>query len=152
MAVISYGNQFLAAEGEGTELNPAIVVVGLRLKRAGTYGQVGSNFPMPTYRSPLTVFPFASGAGSREILPSPGSGQRYVLNSLFLSSSSGAGMIMIEEDDENVYPELGTYPVSPRIMGSPILLTVELLPGSAVIASPLNTGIVYGGFFLGRIV
>lgn len=149
---VSYGNKFLAASGAGTEFDPAIVQVALRVRRQATYGEVSGSFPLPIYRSPLVVFPFAGGLGNREILSPPPSGQRYILNSLFLSSSSGTGVVSLEQDDGDTYQEFGAFPVSPRVMGNTIQLQTKLLPNAAVLAYPDSSNIAYGGFFLGRIV
>lgn len=153
MVAVPYGNLFLKAQGAGTEVDPAIVTIALRVRRETGYGEIGSGFPLPVYRSPLAAFSFDMGSGDRQALADLPSGQRYVLDSLFLSSSSGEGDVYLQSEDSSLITEdLGTYPISPRVMGRSISLSKKLLPGAGVWAYPSNSSIVYGGFFLGRIV
>lgn len=152
MVAISYGNKFLSANGSGTELDPAIIEVSLKISRQTTYGSVGSSFPLPVYRSPQSVFSFASGVGDREIL---NTGDQYcILELLFLSSSSSEGLIALEayNSDSDTYLSLGTFRVSPRVMGNPVIFPIKLAPNSSIYAYPGDGTIVYGGFFIGRTV
>jgi hypothetical protein len=150
--VISYGNKFLKAIGSGTEIDPTILEVGIRFRRGVTYEQMGSDFPMPVTRSPQTSFPFSSGSGDRVVLPTPPPGKRYTINSVFLSSSYGTGAISFEQNDGDVYLGIGAFPVSPRVMGNAISFPQKLLPNAVVWAYPSDSSIIYGGFFLGRVV
>lgn len=152
MVAVPYSNLFLKARGAGTEVDPAIVQVAFRVRIETGYREIGSGNPLPVYRSPTTVFPFYMGSGNRQALAYLSSGQRYVLDSLFLSSSSGEGDVYLQSEDSVDAEDLGTYPISPRVMGQSISLSKKLLPGAGVWVYPSKPSIVYGGFFLGRIV
>lgn len=152
MVAISYGNKFLSANGAGTELDPAIIEVSLKVGRQATYGSVGSSFPLPVYRSPQSALPFPSGVGDREILNTE---DRYcVIESLFLSSLSGEALIALEGYDitNDIYTSLGSFRVSPRVMGNPITFPIKMTPNSVIYAYTSNNLVIYGGFFIGRTV
>lgn len=149
MVAVPYGNKILQATGEGTQLDPAIVHIGLRVRRESGYGAVSHQFPLPIYAAPVVSFAIASRSGNGTVLAAPPLGKRYWISELFLSASSGTGTITLATNGGET---LGMYPVAPRVMAQSFRLNQLLTIDASIIATPSDGAIVYGGFFLGRVV